>query len=112
MVRSLVVPLLLWSGCGGQVRQYEPAPADSSSGGQGGEPNGGSGLNANVSLPPCKPGFKPEEDTLKTCDFVVNDLCYESKVDACACACPANKANTQCISGFPVPDGHVVVTCL
>lgn len=106
--------LLSLAGCGGEVRQSEPAPVETGTGGQGtaGQPNNGSGLSGgNVPLPACALGFKEAEDSSKSCDFVVDGLCYESKIEACACACPPNKPNTRCTSGFPVADGHVLVTC-
>jgi hypothetical protein len=112
-MRHVVVLLLLLTRCGGEVRKTDstdPDPDGSNAGGQGTAPNGGGTGLSSTSLGPCRKGFKPEEQTTRSCDFLAGELCYESKLDACACICPS-RSNTNCVSGFPVPDGRVVVTC-
>ena len=99
--------LLLIAGCGGQIRKSEADDAATPTGASG----NGSSMPGNLSLPDCNKGFDPNEQPMKSCDFVVEGLCYESKIAACACACPRDRSNTNCSSGFPIPDGHVLVTC-
>jgi hypothetical protein len=105
-MRYAAVVFLLLAGCGGEVRTGTP---EVDGGGPGAEPGGGGGFSG-TSLPGCRRGFKPDDQPSSTCDFLADGLCYESKVAACACVCP-NRPNTNCTSGFPVPDGRVVVTC-
>jgi hypothetical protein len=112
MLRHVTISLLLLIGCGGEVRKSDTTPGldGSGVGGQGAGPGGGGTGLSSTALPACRRGFKPDGQTFRPCDFLADGLCYESKVDACACICPS-KANTTCTSGFPVPDGRVIVTC-
>ena len=61
-----------------------------------------------TTLPDCKPGAPPRGND--ACEFLTGGLCYETKIEACACACP-HKTGSVCTSGFPNPQGHVVVSC-
>jgi hypothetical protein len=71
-------------------------------------------LNGTVSLPDCAPGTlatKLAPSSLPmTCRYIYAGRCYDTKVKACACACP-NKTGTVCSSGFPAFDGTTVVSC-
>jgi hypothetical protein len=110
-MRHVTVVLLLLTGCGGEVRKTDSTDPDGGgAGGANATPNGsGTGLSS-TTLSPCRQGFEPDEQPTRSCDFLANGLCYESKLDACACICPS-RSNTNCVSGFPVPDGRVSVTC-
>jgi hypothetical protein len=111
MLRHATIAFLLLAGCGGEVRRGDPESVDGSGmGGQRPATNGGGSGLSSTQLPACRRGFKPDDQTFRPCDFLADGLCYESKLDACACICP-NRPGTNCISGFPVPDGRVVVTC-
>ena len=101
---NIIILLVFLAGCGGEVKKSDPIQTD------GGESNGGGGGFSSTALPGCSPGFKPEDQPSRSCDFLADGLCYESKVAACACVCP-NRSNTNCTSGFPRPNGRVVVTC-
>jgi hypothetical protein len=61
-----------------------------------------------VALPDCKLGSSPASGD--PCSFTTGGLCYETKIKACACACP-RKTGTVCSSGFPNSVGSVVVSC-
>jgi hypothetical protein len=65
-------------------------------------------VGSQTALPDCKRGAPPRGGD--ACEFLTGGLCYETKIEACACACP-HKTGSVCTSGFPNPDGHVVVTC-
>lgn len=110
-----VVVVLVGAGvmaCGGEVRrtaepgegEVEPASAADAGGARAGPVD-------LLALPACELGFSIEErDAFQACSFVFEDRCYETKVAACACACP-DQAGTTCISGFPQFDGEVPVSC-
>ena len=111
MLRHAPIVFLVLAGCGGEVRRVDSELVDASGvGGQGTAPNGGGSALSSTQLPACRRGFKPDDQASRPCDFLADGLCYESKLDACACICP-NRPGTNCMSGFPEPDGHVVVTC-
>jgi hypothetical protein len=104
-MRHAAIALLVVAACGGQVRTSDEGdPAPSGAGGQSDQ------VGSGTALPPCRLGFRPEEENARSCDFLADGRCYGSKVDACACVCP-NRPGTNCMSGFPEPDGRVVVTC-
>jgi len=65
-------------------------------------------VGSSTTLPECKLGSPPASGT--PCDFTTGDLCYETKIKACACACP-RRTGTVCSSGFPNSLGRVVVSC-
>jgi hypothetical protein len=112
------VVALLAVACGGKVQTGGPdqPAADRASDGSAPAMNSGSpGASgrdpaATVALPPCLKGFKMGEAIGKLCVFVTDGLCYETKIDACACAC-AKPSGTVCLSGFPDPDRPTTVTC-
>ncbi|HEX2732541.1 MAG TPA: hypothetical protein VHM70_13105 [Polyangiaceae bacterium] len=61
-------------------------------------------------LPPCKLG--PERSSSAMCLYAYSDHCYESRLEACACACPANRTDTYCIAGLPDEFGTTEIqTC-
>lgn len=110
-MRAVWAFLLLAVGCGGEVRKDDSVDPDASgAGGHGAVENGGGTGLSSTTLSGCHRGFEPSDQTSRPCDFLADGLCYESKLDACACICP-NRSNTNCVSGFPVPGGRVVVTC-
>jgi predicted small lipoprotein YifL len=61
-----------------------------------------------IELPECEKGFSATSSKAP-CNFLYDDLCYETKTDACACACKTR--NTVCSSDFPEPGGRVEVFC-
>ena len=99
-------------GCGGIVRTGDPGPGgtsgvtDDADAARGGTSDPGTG--GTVELPVCHLGRAKSESA--QCVFVVAERCYETKLDACACACK-KQAGTTCIDGFPDPDGTTKVTC-
>lgn len=102
------------SACGGEVRTGGPDPSGASEVDAGGA-SGSSGAGVDdpggtVALPACPKGFKPGAAIGKLCVYTTNDLCYETKLDACACAC-TKQSGTVCSSGFPEMDGTTKVTC-
>jgi hypothetical protein len=66
-------------------------------------------FNGLTDLPPCNLGT-PLSQSAGDCPWYFTGRCYDTKIDACACACP-NRSGTSCISGFPDADGKVVVVC-
>jgi hypothetical protein len=90
----------------------EPAtpPADNHDPASGSGSSTGRDLGGMVTLPECRLGFDPADDTDKPCHYVVASLCYDTKEKACACACK-KQSGTACVSGFPQYNGHVLVTC-
>lgn len=90
--------------------EMDGAPANGGSGAtpsdNGGSPapgtNGGSGGSAGDALPECVLG--PSRSSSQAgdieCNWVVNDRCYERRIEACACACPRDR-NSTCVSGSP-----------
>jgi len=109
-LRRLSMILLVVTSCGGEVRKSESVDGGASQTSPSG--GGGSFFPGNkISLPDCKPGFDPNEQPTTNCNFMVAGLCYDTKIDACACACPRDRSNTNCTSGVPVDNGRVVVIC-
>jgi hypothetical protein len=103
--------------CGGRVidESESPSPRDSGTRTATSTPNDPSRpsrpddfVGGSVALPDCKPGAPPVAGSL--CEFTTGGLCYETKIEACACACP-RKTGTVCGSGFPNSQGRVVVSC-
>jgi hypothetical protein len=105
----------LLAACGGEVRTGGPdhpgtseepdSSSPSSSSGTGGDDPAGT-----VALPVCPKGFKAGQVIGKLCVYTTNGLCYETKLDACACAC-TKQSGTVCSSGFPEMNGTTKVTC-
>jgi hypothetical protein len=99
--------------CGGEVRRTadEGTEVETDSAAHNGSAQGSEASGDLLALPACEPGFDIDErDAFKACSFVFDRLCYETKVAACACACP-ERAGTICTSGFPQFDGEVPVSC-
>jgi hypothetical protein len=122
-----VAPLGLWAllalaSCGGRAEGgtlgevSTEEPGDGTSGGEP-SPDDPDGTlpwwGANTPLGPCKPGFDPEVHPQRDCAFVAKGACYETKLEACACACPRNKKNTTCSSAFDylLPNARSEVEC-
>lgn len=105
--------LLFALGCGGKL-DGDDRPSDDSSmdapdarkpSQSGKDPDGA------TALAECEPGFDPDREPGRNCDWVVDGMCYADKLAACACACPANAQDTFCISDFPQENGRVRVSC-
>jgi hypothetical protein len=56
-------------------------------------------------------GFDRYEEPGRDCNWLVDDVCYEDKLAACACACPGGTVVSTCSSGFPTRNGRVPVYC-
>lgn len=59
----------------------------------------------------CEPGFSQAKEPGASCPWTHEGLCYETKLAACACACPRGSTNSTCISGFEDPVNPVAVSC-
>jgi len=108
-----VVPLLvvLASGCGGRVSDgSDPDPTAGVDRESSGEPGPDQSANGSILLPECERGFSPMAEPDRDCNFIVSGRCYDTKVDACGCACPRVNGTT-CVSGFPQENGQVLVEC-
>jgi hypothetical protein len=105
---------LVGVGCGGRVIDEGSPPAGSPTGTSrlpdGGRAGAGGSPSGSVILQVCHPGFLAADLPARPCNFLFVDRCYDTKDAACACACP-NRSGTQCVSGFPEPNGRVAVTC-
>ena len=102
---------LCLGGCGGEVERA-PSKPSSKVGAPSSEPlDGGAALDPQETLGDCEGGFDPSEEPDRDCNWVAEDICYEDKLAACACACPMGTAVSTCTSGFPYPDGEVDVYC-
>lgn len=107
--------LLVVLGCGGQTSgdeedDEERAPpqmseAPSPPAGDGQPPLGSTPLEA------CKSGFEVDSEPGLPCKWLHDGLCYETKLEACACACPRSAKTSTCVSGFE-DDVTVKVSCL
>jgi hypothetical protein len=106
--------VLFWvtlaTACGGKVeteqRPDKPAPADS----ERTDAHAGESFDEDAPLPECVPGFEPGSNPDVGCPWVFDELCYATKLEACACAC--TKAKSICSSDFPDgPNGQVKVFC-
>lgn len=108
---SLALSVLLLGGCGGNVDRASrgPVPKDDDSPESSGK-SSGSAEGEETDLGDCVLGYLPDEEPGKDCDWMFGDRCYETKLDACSCACP-DRRGTSCVSGFPEPDGRVLVSC-
>ncbi len=104
-------------GCGGQVDgggsaepdpdAMTPTPSDQE---PRPGPNGNDPLNDPTSLGECTPGFKQSAEPGRACAWLAKGLCYDEKLEACACICPMGMST--CSSGFDNgPDGQVRVSC-
>lgn len=112
-----VVVLAGVSACGGVVETRDPIPDPTGSGGGAGASNAGGGSAGSlggptVDLPECKKGRPVDSsgDTFPNCPYLHDSRCYDTKLDACACAC-AKLRDSTCSSGFPEPDGTTRVSC-
>lgn len=113
------VPLLALAvpGCGARaadgegdgVEPGEPG-AEESSELRGAAAGGLATIDTSV-LPECGAGFVRSEAARK-CGFTFEDVCYETPIDACACACPRGGGSSCIIGGFLNPDVPQRVTCL
>lgn len=106
-------------GCGGRAESGDDDATDSTITGTseptpaspGGSSKSGSSFGA-TELGPCHLGFDPVVDPARSCDWLAKGLCYETKLAACACVCPANRQDSVCSSGFDNgPNGRTLVIC-
>ena len=99
--------------CGGR--------ADGGDEGTGEDVSGADGANAPTPTDPKKPGStalgkchpgEPPDAALHTCPWLAKGLCYQTKLEACACICPADRQDSVCSSGFEDgPYGQTEVKC-
>jgi hypothetical protein len=115
-----VVAVVAWlPACGGRVMSdgssvdsgTSASPVSPVSGDAAANAGGGSaGPGGTEVLPACHPGFFPSDRPDLPCSYMYDNRCYQTKSEACGCACP-NHSGTTCSSGFPQLDGRVAVTC-
>lgn len=112
--RLWLAVVLLALGCGGKLdgddaskqRPTSPETAEGSEPPASGKPPQGT-----TPLADCEPGFNPVREPERSCNWTVDGQCYEDKLAACACACPASSQDTVCSSDFPLENGRVPVSC-
>jgi hypothetical protein len=109
LIRAGWLVALLAGACGGRasgdvlddgIEPIDPA-TQAGTGGSSHSGKKGTVLEEPTSLGPCNPGVELASAT--SCDFVVKDLCYPTKLAACACACPRDSQSSTCASSFDVP---------
>jgi hypothetical protein len=68
-------------------------------------------VEGDTPLGDCTLGFPQHRPEGRSCTWLADELCYESRDMACNCICPRNR-DSQCSSGFEEgPDGRVEVFC-
>lgn len=104
---------ILLLGCGGRVETDDSgfggdsAEDSRDSGGAGEGPFAGA---PTTPLGKCRLG--EVVGVADTCPWMVERRCYATRDEACACACPHDKAHVICTSSdFDGEDGRVVVGC-
>jgi len=116
MAVGVVAFVFSLAGCGGRVISDGSAVDGGTSGPAAGTDaaakagGGGTNLGGTEALPACHPGFLPSDRPDLPCSYMYDNRCYQTKTEACGCACP-NRAGTTCSSGFPQLNGRVAVTC-
>jgi hypothetical protein len=58
-------------------------------------------------LPPCELG-RPRSGSGR-CKFVYENRCYDKALEACACACPADRTDTFCAQGLTDEFGSIPI---
>ncbi|HYO98133.1 MAG TPA: hypothetical protein VER33_26695 [Polyangiaceae bacterium] len=121
LVRVAGWALLVLASCGGRAEGGTPEdgstaePDDGTSNAEPSpdDPEGTLPWSATTPLGPCKPGFDEQLHPERDCAYVADGACYETKLAACACACPRNKKHTTCSSGFEylLPNARNKVDC-
>lgn len=118
LVRGLLLGALLVA-CGGHTEggtdddPMEPADASGSDekGGDGKSGGSRSPIEGDTALGECVLGFPTYAPEGRSCPWLADNLCYESRDMACNCICPRDR-DSQCSSGFERgPDGRVEVYC-
>lgn len=106
---------LALSACGGQVEQGGGTDDGEGAVSEEEQPDGMEPTPPRTAggskLPECAPGFAPEEQPARDCDWLGAGLCYATKLEACACVCPRSQKESTCISGFGYPNARERVTC-
>ncbi len=126
LVRNLLVATsaLAVLGCGGRVADdgrddpssepggpTTPAPEKAPDPPPQGAPTGSAApFGDPTDLPECEGGFAAGSARGRSCDWMANSLCFDDKLQACACICP-RPTGTTCSSDFPRPGGAVAVRC-
>jgi hypothetical protein len=99
----VICAALLGVACGGKVESGGPSGPSSDA-----AANDGGWDFSSQPLPPCVLGNPAS--FAASCSYLVDGRCYAKKLDACACACPADH-DSVCISDFPSNDAPVQVSC-
>ncbi len=107
---AMVAFALAASACGGEVERGHKEDSEPAASGPPTDP-AQQGPDYSVELGECMAGFDRDEEPDRDCNWLVEDRCYEDKLDACACACPGGTAVSTCSSGFPEKNGRVPVYC-
>ena len=116
MVRALLLGAFLVA-CGGHTeggtdQTGENDPPETGNGkGNPDDQGSPSNVDGDTPLGECVLGFAPYASEGRSCTWLADDLCYESRDMACNCVCPRNR-DSQCASGFEGgPDSRVEVYC-
>jgi hypothetical protein len=102
--------------CGGHTEGGTgdaPESAQGASGSSAGNDRNGSSpkVEGDTLLGECTLGFSQHRPEGRSCTWLADALCYESRDMACNCICPRSR-DSQCFSGFEEgPDGRVEVFC-
>jgi hypothetical protein len=68
-------------------------------------------VEGDTPLGECTLGFPQHRPEGRSCTWLADELCYESREMACNCICPRSR-DSQCSSGFEEgPDSRVEVFC-
>jgi hypothetical protein len=108
---AMAVVALALTACGGEVQRGPKENPEPAPGGDSPADPAEQGSDNSVQLGDCMAGFDQFEEPERDCNWVVEDRCYEDKLEACACACPGGTAVSTCSSGFPQQNGRVPVYC-
>jgi hypothetical protein len=104
MIRNSVLSLVICSSlsfaCGGQAeRTVGEESEDEGPGTASGSSGGKASPSDDLELGPCVKGFDRFERLDQPCNWLAENLCYDSKEAACSCICP-RPGPSLCLSGF------------
>jgi hypothetical protein len=96
----------------GEGAETDPPPSQQGSEKNNRDSQGSpSNVEGDTPLGECVLGFPPYAPEGRSCPWLADDLCYESRDMACNCVCPRDR-DSQCASGFEGgPDSRVEVYC-
>ena len=58
-------------------------------------------------------GFPRDEADGRPCNWLAEQVCYDTLDDACNCSCPRDRGDVMCVSGLYCGDGgETLVTCV